>query len=36
MKRVLLCIMDGWGIAKDSIKNATLVVEEVCTALINC
>ena len=25
MKRVLLCIMDGWGIAKDSIKNATLV-----------
>lgn len=22
-KRVLLCIMDGWGIAKDSIKDAT-------------
>lgn len=27
MKRVLLCIMDGWGIAKDSIKNATLVAK---------
>ncbi|MBQ4123039.1 2,3-bisphosphoglycerate-independent phosphoglycerate mutase [bacterium] len=24
-KRVLLCIMDGWGIDNDSIKNATLV-----------
>ena len=22
-KRVLLCIMDGWGIAKDSLKDAT-------------
>ena len=27
MKRVLLCIMDGWGISKDSTKNATLVAK---------